>query len=172
VTAGSTTEATVDSGHPSPCGTGDDITAPGIWYTVVGTGNEMTASTCFEDSSGSTEYDSMISVYCATCREPICVNGNDDGGTSFFCNFTFGSTVRWCSLAGVTYQVLVHGFFDETGDFELHIFDGGPCTDPVPCTVDMPVGGGDTGVGLVAVRLSKKSSSKPSLDCPGRPGAR
>jgi hypothetical protein len=128
---GSTVGATTDHAFPF-CGT--SITSPGVWYTVVGTGNVMTASTCELDSQGTADYDSKISVYCARCDQPICIGGNDDVPG---CNWH--STVRWCSQKGVTYYILVHGWGGATGNFELAVFDGDPCDDPIPCP--LPVGG-------------------------------
>ena len=88
VTAGSTSSATFD-GAPT-CVTSN--TAPGVWYTVTGTGNEMTASTC-PDNGGSSTYDSKISVFCLDCETPTCVTGNDDSCSSSF----LLSTATWCS---------------------------------------------------------------------------
>ncbi len=66
---GSTSGATLDSGAPF-CGT--SVTAPGVWYSVTGTGNTMTASTCPEggQGGGSADYDTKISVYCSDCPAP------------------------------------------------------------------------------------------------------
>ena len=89
---GFTTDATIDDTFPF-CGT--SITAPGIWYTVIGTGNTITATTCSE----LTDYDTKISVYCNFCDAPTCVDGNDDD-----CDpFGLLSTVQWCSQAGAVY---------------------------------------------------------------------
>jgi hypothetical protein len=103
----------------------------------------MTATTCDGPSSGgSGTYDTKINVYCADCVDPICVDGNDDDcmdGTNGLL-----STVTWCSVEGATYNVLVHGFGGETGDFELAIFDdAAACTGGVDCPVG-PNGGGCT----------------------------
>jgi hypothetical protein len=131
-TPGSTSFATVDSSFPF-CGT--SITAPGVWYTVVGTGNTMTATTC----NAFFGYDTKISVYCGSCTSPICIGGNDDlcsGGASGLL-----STVTWCSESGSTYLILVHGFSSASGDFILDVFDTTPCGSPIPCGG----GGGATG---------------------------
>jgi hypothetical protein len=157
-------------------------TAGGVWYTVTGTGNTITASTC-----DMATFDTKLSVWCRDCPEPLsstccmvhgtsgcddptceatvcamdssccedpwdtvclglamdscgtlctggtastCVAGNDDGaGCS---NFT--SRVSWCSQAGTTYRILVHGFGSQTGDFTLGVTDDGTgCTPTVVC---------------------------------------
>jgi subtilisin-like proprotein convertase family protein len=124
-TPGSTNLATTDAGFPSPCGSAS-ITSPGVWYTVLGTGNTMTASLC----NGATSYDAKLSVFCRGCGPTICVDGNDD-----FCGLQ--SQVSWCSQAGVEYLILVHGFGGATGPFELTLSDNGsPCAGPVQCIVD------------------------------------
>ena len=54
VTQGTTINATVDNSFPT-CGV--PVTSPGVWYSVVGTGNTMTASLC-----DGTDFDSRLSV--------------------------------------------------------------------------------------------------------------
>jgi len=124
-TAGTTEYATVDDNAPE-CGT--EITAPGVWYSVIGTGNTMTATTC--DSA--TTYDSKLSVYCGGCADPVCIDGNDDD-----CALPgqgLNSTVTWCSNVGEEYLILVHGFSSGSGPFLLDISDDGiACQDPIPC---------------------------------------
>jgi hypothetical protein len=133
-TSGSTNGASIDTGYPGPCGAASVITAPGVWYTVVGTGNQIEASTCHLDT-GYRDYDSQISVYCPTCADPVCVDGNDDACED---PYPFLSTVTWCSQTDTKYYILVHGYFDSTGDFDLSVSDVGPCTEPpVPCEVSV-----------------------------------
>ena len=130
-TNGTTSGATVDT-VPNQCGT--SVTAPGVWYTVVGTGNEMTASTC-TDFFG---YDTKVSVFCQGCDVLNCLGGNDDncfGGASGLL-----STVSWCSQAGAEYLILVHGFSSGTGDFELNVSDGSSCSGAVECVPPAPTG--------------------------------
>ena len=121
VTSGTTTGATLDEPPSLDCGT--SVTAPGVWYTVVGTGNTMTASTCNDGdpATGGAGYDTKISVYCADCEVNECIGGQDDAtGCS-----GFSTQFDWPTQAGVTYNVLVHGFSSATGDFDLAILDDG-----------------------------------------------
>ncbi|MGE3108643.1 MAG: GC-type dockerin domain-anchored protein [Phycisphaerales bacterium] len=112
------------------CATVDSVTscsglglAPGVWYTVTGTGNTMTVDTC-----ASANYDTALEVYCGGCTGGICVAGNDD-----FCGLQSG--VSFCTAAGETYYVLVHGFGGSTGIFDLTLSDDGtPCSTPPSCT--------------------------------------
>jgi hypothetical protein len=122
---GSTSGADVDLDGQS-CGT--FINSPGVWYSVIGTGTSITASTC----TGFFGYDTKISVFCGGCNVLTCVGGNDDncpGGASGLL-----STVTWCSQASAEYLILVHGFGGASGDFELIVSeDGVPCDNPVIC---------------------------------------
>ena len=138
VTAGTTTDATVDEPPDIDCGT--TVTAPGTWYTVVGTGNTMTASTCNDGdpSTGGADYDTKVSVYCADCETKECIGGQDDAPG---CD-GFSTQFSWPTNPGQTYNVLVHGFGSGTGDFDLAILDDGEPTPPsndcdgVPGSVD------------------------------------
>jgi len=120
VTAGSTSGATADEPPDIDCGT--SVTAPGVWYTVVGTGNTMTASTCNDGNpaTGSAAYDTKISVYCADCEVKECIGGQDDDLAN--CS-GFSTKFDWPTQEGATYNVFVHGFSSQTGDFELAILD-------------------------------------------------
>ncbi len=120
---GFTNDATIDDEFPF-CGT--SITAPGVWYSVIGTGNTITATTCSEI----TEFDTKINVYCNSCVEPICVVGDDDNCDEF----AHPEPVEWCSQAGAEYLILVHGFAMQTGGFELNVFDDDVlCAGSVDC---------------------------------------
>lgn len=125
LTPGTTESATIDTNAPL-CVT--SVTSPGVWYTVTGTGNRMTASLC----NGVATYDTKLSVYCGDCPDGLtCVVGIDD-----FCGLQ--SEVSWCSQQTAVYYVLVHGFGGQAGPFELEIFDDGtPCTATVAC---LPIG--------------------------------
>ncbi len=135
ITPGTTEDATFDD--VGDCGTFNDNTAPGVWYTVVGTGKRITASTCGPMCDYDT-YDTKISVFCRSCDEPICIDGNDDNCPDGASDFL--STVTWCSQAGAEYLILVHGFESEVGDFKLFLSedgDGQACEPELQC---LPVG--------------------------------
>jgi len=127
VTAGTTVDALTDTPPACP-GTG--ITAPGVWYEFIGTGNLVTADLC----NGATSYDSKISSYCLDCDIAICASdANDD-----FCGLQ--SAIDICTQAGATYRVLVHGFSSGTGPFELTLSEGAACSGAVVCTPPEPTG--------------------------------
>ena len=120
VTAGTTVNSTTDTGFPT-CGSAS-ITSPGVWYSVIGNGNTLTADLC----NGATTWDTKLTVYCYLCEEPMCVDGNDD-----YCGLQ--SSVTWCSEAGTEYLILVHGYGGATGVFDLTISEGTACDDPPWC---------------------------------------
>ncbi len=103
---GFTTQATPDG---APACFGFTSTAPGVWYKVIGTGSTITATTCSD-----ADYDTKISVYCSGCVSPLCIDANDD-----YCGVR--SQVSWCSAPGQVYLVLVHGYGDQVGTFELDV---------------------------------------------------
>jgi hypothetical protein len=111
-----------DDGTPY-CGT----SAPykGVWYSVIGTGNTITVTTC----SLKTLFDTKIQVFC-DCPAVTCVAGNDDSCT--LPGHNLNSTVSFCSEFGQTYYIVVGSYSSTTvGDFELIVSDDGlPCANP------------------------------------------
>ena len=104
-TIGSTVDATFD--NVGTCGTRN--TSPGVWYSFIPTVSEyFVASTC----SPFTSYDTKISVFTGSCSSLSCVTGIDDS-----CGFQ--AEVSFFAEAGIEYFILVHGFRDNTGNFEI-----------------------------------------------------
>ena len=100
-------------------------TAPGVWYTFVGTGQSTTLSLC---GSG---YDTKVGVFTGTCAALVCVTGNDD-----FCGLQ--SSVTFATTLGTTYYVLVTGFGTATGAFTMTM----TCAAAIPnddCTGALPI---------------------------------
>lgn len=125
-TPGTTIGATPDAPAAFSCGT--SVTAPGVWYRVIGNGNQLTADTC-----AFANYDSKITVYAETAPCAFfCIDGNDDAcgpvGDS--------SRVTWCSEAGVSYLIFVHGFNVAQGNFTLTVTTGGVPCGPVSLTIE------------------------------------
>jgi len=112
-------------GNTPDCGT--SIT-PGVWYSIIGTGTTVTASTC-----NAADYDTKITVYCGGCDDPLCIDGVDD--TAGCANFS--TEVSWCAKAGAEYLILIHGFAGDEGNFTLTMSENGVECEP---TVDCPVG--------------------------------
>lgn len=132
--SGTTVGATVDS--PSgltTCGT--SITAPGVWYFIVGNGGPLTASTCNQAT-----YDTKISIFSGTCGTLACEGGNDDGaGCS---GFTSEASVN--TTPGTLYYILVHGFLSTSGSFDLTATLGAPPTGNDVCGGALPIVPGQT----------------------------
>ena len=97
-TGGTTVSATAESPAPPSCVIA--YSQPGVWYTVVGDGNQLSASLC------NTNWDSKIYVYTGSCGNWSCVTGNDDNGP--ICQ-TSSASVKWCSTLNTTYRILVTG---------------------------------------------------------------
>ena len=106
---GSTVNATID--NAKSCGLASNVGAPGVWYTIVGTGKNTTASLC----SGGTNYDTEIYIYSGNCSNLVCVAANDDS-----CNQQ--SSVTWKAVQGELYYILIGGFGNAVGNFELSIY--------------------------------------------------
>jgi hypothetical protein len=123
LTPGSTTNA-LNSAEAGFCGTSNYVSGD-VWYSVTGTGNTMTTTTC-EANGGGANFDTTLNVYCGGC-DPFpaglyCVTGNDDSCPSP--NFLH-STASWCSEPGREYLIMVGGFSTATGDFDLYTSDNG-----------------------------------------------
>ena len=128
--------ATVDEVQGCADATPADPTA-GLWFSFIGTGNEMTVSTCYQG----TTIDTYLSVYEGSCGDLSCVAGNDDQSEPFYndlCPVTFvASTVAMNTVEGQEYFVLAMGVFGEEGDFEVGlscVLEG--CTDVTACNYD------------------------------------
>ncbi|MCX5690239.1 MAG: hypothetical protein NTV94_10745 [Planctomycetota bacterium] len=122
---GYTVNALADSSAPNCFGQGSPL-SPGVWYSVAGTGNRMTARTCLTRSS----FDTVIHVYCAEggCAGLSCVAASNDDCGRF-------SSASWCSELGATYLVLVKGLTQsDAGYFDLEMLDNGiGCSTAMEC---------------------------------------
>ena len=113
----------------------------GLWYTIMGTGDTLRATMCFED----TGYDTYLSVFEGDCGNLDCVVGNDDQDEAdFFAEPCFdnflASSVDWESTEGVEYFLHVSGSNAVTpavGGFDfVLVCDGvevGACLDSLAC---------------------------------------
>ncbi|MBK9175000.1 MAG: proprotein convertase P-domain-containing protein [Flavobacteriales bacterium] len=114
ITNGNTTFATAEVPLPGLCGT--SVSAPGLWYTVVGAGGNMTISLC-----GSV-YDTKLGVYTTPdCVAYTCIAGNDDAVLPSACAGSLQSEVSFLSTLGTTYHIVVNGFAGSTGAFTMEV---------------------------------------------------
>lgn len=106
----------------------------GVWYTMVGTGEDVTVSTC----SPNTDFDTELVVTSGDCASQTCVAANDD---DFNCpdNGLF-STLTFYAEPGETYNIYVSNY-DPTsgtpfGEFELSVTCACPTIDAGSLTAD------------------------------------
>ncbi|MCA9242378.1 MAG: hypothetical protein KDA32_00375 [Phycisphaerales bacterium] len=130
-----TTAFATSDNVPSGCGVG--VISPGVWYSVLGDGGEMTVSTCHPAS----DIDTRISVYCGDCDALTCIASNDDSTTGGAACDLRGqrrlSMVSFCTQFGAEYYAMVHGV-GGTGRFELTVTGGVSCAGSA--TLCEPVG--------------------------------
>lgn len=131
-TIASTAGSTVDSPLAGTCN-GIGVIGPGVWYTVVGTGGPISASTC----NPATSLDTRLHVYTSAggCAGPMmCAAGASPNGSNNVQGCGIRSVVNWPSVAGVTYYVLVSGNTPAgTGNFRIDITTSGTndsCSNP------------------------------------------
>jgi hypothetical protein len=108
-----TTASATQTGDPTAACNDETIDTGGVFYTIRGTGQRITVSTC----GLSTDFDTKLFVFSGTCGNYTCVGGNDDA-TACSSNST-ASSVAFNSVAGTAYLVLVSGFENEAGPFSL-----------------------------------------------------
>ncbi len=144
------TLATDDAQSTVTCGTGALNQA--VWYEVIGTGNTLTASTCYPGGSFN---DTKVQVWCNECTNLICVGGNDDfSGCAIS---TLRSSVTWCSAQGETYYIAVGGFSANAGVIALSVTEGDACFDPPNCTP--PTGACCVDANCVATNLAPECAA-------------
>lgn len=86
---------------------GENWTAPGVWYTIVGNGSNAVLSLC-----GSL-YDTKVFVYTGSAQNLTCYAWNDDA-----CGLQ--SEVAFATNLNETYHVLVTGYGNSKGSFTLY----------------------------------------------------
>ncbi|MCB0571621.1 MAG: hypothetical protein KDC66_17745, partial [Phaeodactylibacter sp.] len=94
------------------CGTSSNGTEAGVWYTIEGTGDVFTVSTC----NAGTDYDSKLQVFSGSCGSLSCVTGNDD-----FSDCGLSAQVEFCTEVGVDYYIYLYGFAGNVGRAELSV---------------------------------------------------
>lgn len=114
-----------DIGAPSACASGgSNPTGAGVWYTFVGTGDEMIIST----NNAGTNFNTRINVYSATtlpyCNNLVCQGGADGAGN--------GAEFSFTSVVGRNYYVYVSGVGAAEGQFEIDL----NCVAIPPCNAN------------------------------------
>jgi len=124
-TLGTSVGACPNNSTDDPVGTCLSTIAYAQWYTVVGNGHFLTASTCNAYTS-SPLYDTQMSVLTGTsCSSLTSVGCSGDVGSS--CSYhNYLSIVSWCSVVGQTYYIAV-GSYGSQGNFQLDLTEGATC---------------------------------------------
>ncbi|SDI21268.1 T9SS-dependent choice-of-anchor J family protein [Winogradskyella thalassocola] len=120
-----TTFATLDEDDATvDITTNADIDSPNVWYSFMGTGDIVTASTCMN-----TDFDTELFVFTGTSGSLVAVAaGYDECGGSAV-NYTAETT--FTSVAGTQYYISVEGYnVGSVGTFELAV----TCEAPPTCT--------------------------------------
>jgi len=118
---GSTVAAGADNAICAPYGS-----APGVWYTFT---SAVSGTISLETCNAGTNYDSDFSLYTGSCGNLSCSDdfgfgsGFVDGiGSCAFAGFAAGGPgATFTADAGVTYYLLVSGWFGQTGNFTLTV---------------------------------------------------
>ena len=88
----------------------------GLWYSVTGTGGDLTITTCTGDNTlDESPFDSVIEVYAKDCDDMRLITSDDEGGK---CG-NGKSAVILPSVEGLTYQIHVYEYLSSTGSFGL-----------------------------------------------------
>jgi len=154
ITGGATKDATNDFPYGERfCGA--PLDTAGVWYTIEGTGDGLSVSTC-----GQNDYNSAISIFTGNdCGELQCYTGIATRDPS--CNYG-GVTAAWLSDVGETYHVYVHGSAQNSyGTFDLqvekftNVVENGFCNEALPIT--------DPGVYIRATTLNATHSAPTNV---------
>lgn len=108
-------------------GCGTLLSSTNAFYVYNGVGDDVNVSLC------NSSFDTRLNVYCLTngnCSgtpEFTCVGSNDDGGN---CGNTLASEVSFATEDGKKYYIMIHGYGNNTGNFNLEIDCNTPVTAP------------------------------------------
>ncbi len=116
------------------CGYTGYHTAPGLWFSVIGTGEMLEVSTC----GSLLDLDTQISVFGNSCDALECIGGT---GQDFPCGAN--GSVRWQTEMGEVYNIYVSGRASRVGDFILNINEA-PVADGYTCDGSLPMELGTT----------------------------
>ena len=106
---GSTIFATPDGDVVADFCTPFNSSAPGIWYTTVGTGTKLQATISRNN------FAAQLSVFAGNCESLTCVDGR-------VANLVYAvPPLVWNSIQGESYYILVHAVSGMAGEFDLYV---------------------------------------------------
>lgn len=133
----------------------------GVYYKVLGTGADLTASTCMEV----TNFATIVSVFSGNCETQECV----DELTVATCDGT-RSISSWSSVEGLTYYMYIHGATDDdSGRFALSVKQGGIqvandfCSTAEEVSIGSTVSGSTANATVDAVDLCGTEQTAPGV---------
>lgn len=112
---GTTIDASAESVVPPTCN--GIAVGNGVWYSFVGNGMTVTASTC----SAATGSNTRVSILTGSCGSFTCVAGNSTATPACSSRGDSGSAVGLCTTSGQTYYVVVSSDTNGAGLFELSL---------------------------------------------------
>lgn len=145
ITCGQTINGTTScaSGETLPLGCYTLNGAPSVWYSVIGTGDYLTLTTC---GSG---FDTEINVFVGACNALQCLNFNDDG-----LNCAPQSEIGFTAASGGAYYISISSSDGSSGNFTLTTSCGPPpppspqdCNGAISICNDTQFGGNASGTG-------------------------
>jgi hypothetical protein len=116
------------------CGYTGYHTAPGLWFSVMGTGTMLEVSTC----GSLLDLDTQISVFGSACDSLECI-----GGTGQDTPCGDNGSVSWQTEKDEVYNIYVSGRSSRVGDFVLNINEV-PVADGFTCDGSLPLELGST----------------------------
>lgn len=93
-----------------------EITSPGVWYRLSDYSGSLNIL-----ANGESGFDTQLSVYTGSCEDLGCMTYNDDAK----CDLS-SSMVDIQADASIDYYILVHGYGNTVGDFNLNLTTS-PC---------------------------------------------
>jgi hypothetical protein len=111
---GNTTSATLDE-DDAPDGVSTDTDSPNVWYSFIGTGDDVFLDTC----NTGTNFDTEILVFTgASGALTLIADGYDECGSAG----GWAAQTEFTSVAGTQYWISIEGFnATSIGDFELTV---------------------------------------------------
>lgn len=118
------------------CGYTGYHTAPGLWFSVMGTGAMLEVSTC----GSFLDLDTQISVFGSACDSLECI-----GGTGQDTPCGDNGSVSWKTETDEVYNIYISGRSSRVGDFVLNINEV-PVADGFTCDGSLPLELGSTSI--------------------------
>ena len=146
ITCGQTVMGTTTcaSGEVLPLGCYSLNGAPSVWYSIIGTGDYVTLSTC------GSFFDTEINVFVGSCGALQCLNFNDD---ALIC--APQSEIGFTAASGGAYYIAITSSDGSSGDFTLSASCGPPppptpqdCNGAISICNDTQFGGNASGTGM------------------------